>query len=234
MASSQSTERGDWLQSSVHAVLGPAIKPKPSCIFSRIPNPFARSTISTPFSKLFDGLVDRKIVLAGLDGGGQGAILRQHASLDPNHEGKDIETRKPMVGSWVERVSYETGIMFLAMDVGCCAPEWILRVELAIAAKGDAIVWVINAVDGERLKESKYEFDRVIRGRGGIEVVEQTRPVMILLNSCKTPNCLTIGDAREVYGDTSGDLPIFETDALTGKYIHEAFRWLTENLRHGK
>jgi hypothetical protein len=92
-----------------HALKGPTIDPldplRPKTWSSTILSMFDLfSSQLTPFARLFDSIQNKKIILTGLDDAGKTRLMREHICFD--RSGRDIATRKPFLGCYVQTVEY--------------------------------------------------------------------------------------------------------------------------------
>ncbi|KAF2123148.1 ADP-ribosylation factor family-domain-containing protein [Lophiotrema nucula] len=238
MSTSVSSNREHWLDFALHSALGPAPTPSKTWL-SSVLNTLKRSMPlgRTPFERLFDGVSNKRIIIAGLDAGGKSTLLRNHISVD---KGKDVETRIPYVGLALENVCYPSGVTFHTLDVGGCSPQSYLKLEETVCEVADAVVWVIDAGDRDRAVEAVYELRRCVysklekwdhddaktlRGRAAL--------VMILINKSDAKHSLTMRHIYDSLANVCDTKIIFETDAISGKGVNEAFSWLAGQLRHG-
>lgn len=136
---------------------------------------FRRS--ATSISRLFDDMPEqRHILLAGLDGAGKSTLLRNYFSQDC---GRDVLSVGLDTGWWgVEEVSY-ANVSLYTLDLGCSRPPWYRRLERSIASEMDAVIWVLDASDHDRLCEAKEELQNVVLAGGGLK---RAAPVLLLFN----------------------------------------------------
>lgn len=186
----------------------------------------------TPVSRLFDR-IPRCILLTGLDEAGKSTILARY--LAQNQDGHDIRQHKPFIGGLVEEVCFGA-VRFQASDIGGCRPRGIRRFEETLVHRADAVIYVINAADRDRMMESREEFlMTVLLALGGMR---KGVPLLVLANKqdlrvkmARTPVQLEQYFIHNV-STSIGDRPwhISGTNALTGEGILEAFEWLSQQL----
>lgn len=134
-----------------------------------------RPSSGTPITSLFSTLPGHhRILLSGLDEAGKSTLLRSH--LITNEE--DISIVVGMIAHQVE--VYRCGnVTFQTIDLGGGRPEPYFRMERSFIRHCDALVWVDDSADHDRLIEAREELFRAVRHQDGLR---NDIPVLILAN----------------------------------------------------
>lgn len=137
------------------------------------------SSSATPVSRLFDHLPrPASVLLVGLDVAGKTSLLREYLSQNSGH---DVHTKIPSIGSNVEEVRYGQ-VCFHAIDVGGGRPAFLHRCEMGLFNACDAVVYVVDAADRDRLVEAREELAAGFRGYKGEDGIRDDVPVLVLAN----------------------------------------------------
>jgi GTPase SAR1 family protein len=198
MSSSLPSKHPYWLEAALHGALGPPPQLPPKSRLSSVLQTLGISKKPSAALSVFSGISNRRVVIAGLDCAGKTTLLHKQISLDSTRTGKDIETRVPFIGMPVKTLSYpSSGIIFHAIDVGGCVPESHRVLEWAVCAKADAIIWVVDAGDRDRLVESREVFRQCLNVNAEfwseyleVETMVQKSPVVILANKQDHEVCI--------------------------------------------
>ena len=199
MSSTPSSKHSYWLEAALHGALGPPSQLPPKSRLSSVLQTLGISKKPTSAAlPAFSGISNTRIVIAGLDYAGKTTLLHKQISLDSTGTGKDIETRVPFIGMPIETLSYPSSdIIFHTIDIGGCVPRSQHVFEYAVYAKADAIIWVVDAGDRDRLVESREEFRRCLNANAkssndysGVEVMVHKSPVVILANKQDLEVCI--------------------------------------------
>lgn len=96
--------------------------------------------------------------------------------------------------------------------------------------KSDALIYVVDGADLERLEEAREEFNKILDTQ-----INPNIPVLILLNKCDLPNYMDRIEFIRKFGLLERQLQwvCYETSALTGEGIGEAFSWLIDEFGAG-
>ncbi|ETS82816.1 hypothetical protein PFICI_04692 [Pestalotiopsis fici W106-1] len=190
---------------------------------------------ATPISRLFDGLPDpgtpRRILVTGLDCAGKTELLRKCFSQDVTQPGGgDVVTYILTIGMCVEQVSYGSVTVY-AYDVGGCSPGGLRRLARKMVAEADAVVWVVDSIDWERMVESREEFDRFLCHEG--EEFGPDKPLLFLSNKSDSPQSKGLEQVQRHFGDVLERMNshVAETAIPTGDGLLEAFGWLSDQLQ---
>ncbi|KAF5725078.1 ADP-ribosylation factor [Fusarium mundagurra] len=160
-----------------------------------------RPSSGTPTTSLFSTLPGHhRILLSGLDEAGKPTLLRSHLVTNE----KDISAIVGMIAHLVE--VYRCGnVTFQTIDLGGGRPEPYWRMERSFMKHCDALVWVDESADHDRLIEAREELFQAIRHQDGLR---NGIPVLILANK---------QDKSAVFGSST----------KTGEWLFEAFEWLS-------
>lgn len=98
-----------------------------------------------------------------------------------------------------------------------------------INERSNAIIYIVDCTDYKRFNESKEIFHKIVNSQ-----IDEKIPVMVLLNKCDLSNRISRADFIYHFGLL--ELPekvswsCYETSALTGKGLVEAFTQFTQYL----
>lgn len=157
-------------------------------IFRRRPS----STMSKSFSSA--AVHGKRVIIAGLDASGKSTFLYTHIAKQT----QDVQLRMPKAGIGIECVADDdgSGNAFYAVDIGGCDARgsWLGR---AVCVQGDAIIWVVDGNDRDRVLETMDELEGSLglssstaqdstaarrKSDTAIRSAQQTSPVAILVN----------------------------------------------------
>ena len=170
------------------------------------------------FSKLFEKLFGKKevrLLILGLDNAGKTTVLYQI-------QFGESKVTVPTLGFNVETVKYEN-LTFQMWDLGGQSelrPYW-----RCYFPKTNAIVFVIDSTDKERLDIAKQELFFLIK-----EEDLKGVPIAILANKQDLEGALSDIELSEMLGLSdikTNQWAIFKTVAKTGVGLDNAFKWLT-------
>eukprot|EP00045_Choanoeca_perplexa_P023040 m.11873 g.11873 ORF g.11873 m.11873 type:complete len:185 (-) comp9880_c0_seq1:107-661(-) len=176
-------------------------------------------------SRLFDWLkgdLNARIVMVGLDAAGKTTILYK-LKLG------EVITTIPTIGFNVEEVSYK-GLNLNVWDVGGqtkIRPLWRHYFN-----NSDAIIYVVDSADAERLQESRDELTNMLED-------ESLRGAALLVyaNKQDAPNAQKISNIVDGLGlrnIKNREWFIQSTCALQGEGLYEGLDWLSRTLRSSK
>ncbi|KAF5546915.1 ADP-ribosylation factor [Fusarium mexicanum] len=188
-----------------------------------------RPSSGTPITSLFSTLPGHhRILLSGLDDAGKSTLLRSHLVTNE----KDISNVVCIIAHQVE--VYRCGnVTFQTIDLGGGRPETYWRMERSFMKHCDALVWVDDSADHDRLIEAREELFQAIRHQGGLR---SGIPVLILANKQDKSNARTAEQIRGFYVDDSSsplvNTPhaVFGSSIKTGQGLFEAFEWLSHTV----
>ena len=94
-----------------------------------------------------------------------------------------------------------------------------------INEKSDGLIYVVDSTDYVRFDESKGIFHNIIRTQ-----INPNIPIMVLLNKTDLPERISRPDFMKEFGlfDLTNKWSCFETSALTGEGLYEAFKWFID------
>ncbi|KAF4500757.1 ADP-ribosylation factor [Fusarium agapanthi] len=188
-----------------------------------------RSSSGTPITGLFSTLPGHhRILLRGLDDAGKSTLLRSHLVTNE----KDVYVVVGMIAHQAE--VYRCGnVTFQTIDLGGGRPETYWRMERSFMKHCDALVWVDDSADHDRLIEAREELFQAIRHKDGLR---NGIPVLILANKQDKSNARTAEQIRGFYVDDSSsplvNTPhaVFGSSIKTGQGLFEAFEWLSHTV----
>ncbi|CBK20510.2 uncharacterized protein [Blastocystis hominis] len=166
---------------------------------------------------------DMRILMLGLDNAGKTTILKKI-------NGEDTQSISPTLGFKIHSIYYKSYHMNI-WDVG--GQKTIRNYWKNYFEETDAVVWVVDSSDYQRLDLCKEEFSQII-----FEEKLMGAAVLILCNKNDLEGALG-ADEISRYLELSG--PAFETrywavfscSALTGEGLLESFDWLVEHTYSG-
>ncbi|KAG7405260.1 hypothetical protein LZL87_006542 [Fusarium oxysporum] len=188
-----------------------------------------RPSSGTPITSLFSTLPGHhRILLSGLDEAGKSTLLRSHLITNE----KDISVVVGMIAHQVEVYRYGN-VTFQTIDLGGCRPEPYWRMERSFLKHCDALIWVDDSADHDRLIEAREELFRAVRHQDGLR---NDIPVLILANKQDNSTARTAEQIKGFYVDDYSsplvNIPhaVFGSSIKTGEGLFEAFRWLSETV----
>ncbi|KAJ7768521.1 ADP-ribosylation factor [Mycena metata] len=123
-------------------------------------------------------------------------------------------------------------------DVGGCGRDFMVSMLANYASFSDAIIWLIDSTDRERLKQSMEEFTSVL-GRVAADktIPPKERPVLILATKQDAPNAMTLDEIRitvapAIRGRNAFSAGMSLTQSFTEGPIPDAFGWLLTALEN--
>ncbi|CAM9691631.1 unnamed protein product [Choristocarpus tenellus] len=177
-------------------------------------------------SRLFDiitGLQERRLVMLGLDAAGKTSILYKL------HLGENVHTI-PTVGFNVEHVQYKKMDMTI-WDIG--GQDRIRPLWSHYFAGTDALIFVVDSQDHERLDEAWGELYRVLRD----PAMDECRTVLIFLNKQDLPGAVTPSQALEKLAiDNQSPLKhrnwyLQACCAVSGEGVYDGLEWLSQTMK---
>lgn len=188
-----------------------------------------RPSSGTPITSLFSTLPGHhRILLSGLGEAGKSTLLRSHLVTNE----KDISVVVGMIAHQVE--VYRCGnVTFQTIDLSGGRPEPYWRMERSFIKHCDALIWVDDSADHDRLIEAREELFRAVRHQDGLR---NDIPVLILANKQDNSTARTAEQIKGFYVDDSSsplvNIPhaVSGSSIKTGEGLFEAFRWLSETV----
>eukprot|EP01134_Creolimax_fragrantissima_P006656 CFRG6656T1 len=176
---------------------------------------------SSLFGRLF-GENEVRVLILGLDGAGKTTILYRL-------QVGEVVTTIPTIGFNVETVTYKN-LKFQVWDLGgqtSIRPYW-----RCYYANTDAIIYVVDSADRDRMSISKQELLSMLE-----EEELKTSTLLVFANKQDIDGSMSSSEVSESLG--LGNLKnrtwsIFKTSAKTGTGIEEAMDWLVNTLESSK
>jgi ADP-ribosylation factor protein 1 len=156
--------------------------------------------------------------MLGLDAAGKTTILYQLKL------GEYVQTI-PTIGFNVETIKYKS-IRFDCWDAG--GQEKFRRLWHHYCQNSQALIFVIDSSDVERLPEAKSELQRIVK-----ELPPEQIALLVLANKQDMPSALPLAEiAQRLELDSLGNYKyhIEPTCATTGTGLYEGLDWLVDNL----
>ncbi|XP_069132789.1 ADP-ribosylation factor-like protein 1 [Argopecten irradians] len=172
------------------------------------------------FSGLF-GTRERRILILGLDGAGKTTILYKL-------QVGEVVTTIPTIGFNVETVNHKN-LKFQVWDLGgqtSIRPYW-----RCYYSNTDAIIYVVDSVDKDRIGISKQELASMLA-----EEELKNAVIVIFANKQDIEGAMSPGDVTKALGLSSlkHTYQVFKTSAIKGTGLEEAMEWLTTQLTQQK
>lgn len=165
----------------------------------------------------FNGLREYKIIMLGLDAAGKTTILYK-LKLG------EIVTTIPTIGFNLESLEYKN-IKMHCWDVGGCdkiRPLWRHYTDGL-----EALIYVIDTNDRERISEAANEFEIFVKEFG------PELPYLVFYNKRDLPNCMQVEEVTDKMNFAAYNLKNFhaqESIAFKGDGLYDGFDWLSEKM----
>lgn len=163
------------------------------------------------------------LLLLGLDNAGKTTLLER---LKTGSIRSYPPTDRP---SLTEKFIHQ-GIAFTAWDLG--GHEAVRHLWGDYVCNAKALLFLVDASDGERLEESGYELDHLIA-----EGLLEDKPIALLYNKCDLETALSSSDIAEklqfndliqLHGVEK--IRVFRISVLRGEGYQEALKWISSFL----
>lgn len=170
------------------------------------------------FSRFF-GSKERRILILGLDGAGKTTILYRL-------QVGEVVTTIPTIGFNVETVAYKN-LKFQVWDLGgqtSIRPYW-----RCYFSNTDAIIYVVDSMDRERIGISKTELVSMLE-----EEELKNAILCVFANKQDIEGAMTATEVANSLGLPSlknRKYQIFKTSAVKGSGLDEAMEWLANALQ---
>ncbi|XP_074571464.1 uncharacterized protein LOC141828016 isoform X1 [Curcuma longa] len=177
------------------------------------------------FRKLFDrffGPVEMRVAMLGLDAAGKTTILYKL------HIGEVLST-VPTIGFNVEKVQYKN-VVFTVWDVG--GQEKLRPLWRHYFSNTDALIYVVDSLDRERIGKAKEEFQTIIRDPFMLNSV-----ILVFANKQDLRGAMTPMEVAEGLGLHDLKSRIWHaqgTCALSGDGLYEGLDWLVSALKESQ
>ncbi|KAJ6551599.1 ADP-ribosylation factor family-domain-containing protein [Mycena capillaripes] len=125
-------------------------------------------------------------------------------------------------------------------DIGGCGREFVTSLIVMHALHTEAIIWLIDSSDRDRLKESIEEFSEVLQlVAADTATPPRERPVLILATKQDKPNAMSIDEIRIKVAPATAGMSVFSvgitlTQSLTDGPLPDAFGWLLMALESAR
>lgn len=172
------------------------------------------------FLSLFTRFQNKRILLLGLDSAGKTTILYKLRL------GETIATI-PTIGFNVEEVTYKT-MKMIVWDVG--GQDKIRQLWRYYYQDTDALIFVVDASDRERLSEAKDALSTILSDDTLHHI-----PVLIFANKFDLPTSLPVDQLSERLGVNQlrhHSWYVQASSALNGDGLYEGLDWLSRVLTH--
>jgi small GTP-binding protein len=163
-----------------------------------------------------------KVLVLGLDGAGK-TSLNNFLEEGPNNDSPEPSL------SFDTTEKKHKGIAFTLYDVSGAKKSrelWKHYYEDA-----DAVVWVVDANDSGRFKESQEALAKAMKDAK----MSQDLPVVVLANKCDKKKASSTEDVADELklADKLGDreYQIFATDCKSGEGVNEALDWMATQIK---
>mmetsp|Transcript_21973 Transcript_21973/g.77054 ORF Transcript_21973/g.77054 Transcript_21973/m.77054 type:complete len:182 (-) Transcript_21973:643-1188(-) len=176
-------------------------------------------------ARLFDawsGTKEKRMLLLGLDAAGKTTLLY-------NLKLGEVVHTMPTIGFNCEAVSYKN-VNFTAWDIG--GQDKLRRLWRYYYEATDALVWIVDSADEERLEEAREELHKLM-------AEDQLRDAKLLVfaNKQDMPHAMTpaqVADRLKLHDLRGRDWFIQAASATRGDGIHEGLDWLATALNKKK
>ena len=176
------------------------------------------------FSRLFSmfGEKEARILVLGLDNAGKTTILYRL------QVGTVVSTI-PTIGFNVETFTHNNG-KFQVWDLGgqtSIRPYW-----RCYYPNTQAIVYVVDSADAERLATTKEEFHAILA-----EEELRDAAVLVYANKQDLPGALSeaeVSEGLDLHNIKTRPWAIFKTSAITGDGLWDGMNWLSSTLQQQK
>jgi ADP-ribosylation factor protein 1 len=162
---------------------------------------------------------DVRVLILGLDAAGKTTVLYKMKL-------GEVVTTIPTIGFNVETISYRN-LNFTAWDVG--GRDKIRPLYRHYFANTQALIYVIDSNDRERINEARDELQRMLSEDELKDVI-----LLVLANKNDLPNCMSVDEVKKSI-DFDGLKPKFKniisTCAPKGDGLYEAFGWLADSIK---
>jgi ADP-ribosylation factor-like protein 1 len=179
------------------------------------------SFFSSLFSRLF-GDKEVRILILGLDGAGKTTILYRLQI-------GEVVSTIPTIGFNVETVMYKN-IKFQVWDLGgqtSIRPYW-----RCYYANTDAVIYVVDSVDRERIGTCKEELNLLLQ-----EDELKEAALLVFANKQDVPEAMSVSEISDALGLIklkTRQWTIFKASAIKGEGLTEGLDWLVNVIQNDK
>ncbi|XP_042872103.1 ADP-ribosylation factor 4-like [Penaeus japonicus] len=174
-------------------------------------------TLSHVWNRIFDRKKHRNIIMVGLSGAGKKTILNR-LKFRGTYK---TETKFGLDVTTVECLYFT----FNAFDVGLEESPIVLRGSLAQGV--DAVIYVVDAADGDRMQMAREELEAVL------EIVNNpTTPLLVMVNKHDHHRALLVSEVIQALHMTQQARPWHVEGICASNLngVYEGFDWLFEAL----
>ncbi|GAV00275.1 hypothetical protein RvY_11149 [Ramazzottius varieornatus] len=175
------------------------------------------------YFKSFFGQKEIRILILGLDGAGKTTVLYRL-------QVGEVVTTIPTIGFNVETVTYKNNLKFQCWDLGGQAsirPYW-----RCYYANTDAIIYVVDSADRERMGISRQELVNMLE-----EEELRTAVIVVLANKQDLPQAMSVAEIHKALGLDAlknRTFQIFKVSALKGDGLEPVMEWLANAMQAAK
>eukprot|EP00752_Nemacystus_decipiens_P009776 g8731.t1 len=177
---------------------------------------------------ILTSLQEKRLLLLGLDAAGKTSLLYKL------HLNEVVDTM-PTIGFNVETVEYKRMNMTI-WDVG--GQVKLRRLWRHYYANSDALIFVVDSSDHERMEEARDEMFHVLKDPN----MDDCQTVLIFLNKQDLPGAATPSAVSHKLGfNAAGDNPLRRRNwyiqgccAITGEGVYDGLDWLSQALKNKK
>lgn len=180
------------------------------------------NSLTTLFSNLAISMglknKEARVLLIGLDAAGKTSILYRMKL-------GEVVTTIPTIGFNVETINYKN-ISFTAWDVG--GRDKIRPLYRHYYVNTQALIFVIDSNDRERIKDARETLDSMIR-----EDELRDSILVVLANKQDLENAMSVDEVKKEIGFDDIRVrakTVIGTCAITGQGLYEAFEWMSNVL----
>eukprot|EP01117_Protostelium_nocturnum_P005271 TRINITY_DN1922_c0_g1_i1.p1 TRINITY_DN1922_c0_g1~~TRINITY_DN1922_c0_g1_i1.p1 ORF type:complete len:395 (+),score=119.20 TRINITY_DN1922_c0_g1_i1:214-1398(+) len=161
---------------------------------------------------------ETKIVILGLDAAGKTTLIYK-LKLG------EVVTTVPTIGFNLESIEYKN-LHFDIWDIGGCDKIGPL-IRLYLTGT-DAVIWMVDSNDRERICESVTELDWVTKQ----EELPKNIPILIYCNKIDLPHIMSVEEITHKFGrgKTPFEFKFQACCAITGDGLFEGLDWLSNKL----
>jgi len=165
------------------------------------------------------------VLIIGLENAGKTTLL-ERLNFEYNKRGLPPEKIRPTVGLNIGRIETK-GMRINFFDLG--GQQGLRSIWDKYYSDSNAILFVVDSADLERLQEAKQTFEGVME-----EQKLESLPVLLVINKQDINDAMSaenIAELFEVQNRTSRRIRVQPVSAITGAGLVDGVRWLAENLQ---
>ncbi|ESN93080.1 hypothetical protein HELRODRAFT_156111 [Helobdella robusta] len=187
-------------------------------------------TLMTGFYKYMFKKDEYFVLILGLDNAGKTTFLEQtKTKFNRNYKGINLKKITSTVGLNIGKID-TSNIRLSFWDLG--GQEELQSLWDKYYAESNAIIYVVDSSDENRLDESKSAFDQMISNAS-----LQGVPLLVLANKQDLPNCVSMNIIDKLFCQEQSDMiqrscKTQSASALTGEGIDEGIKWLVNCIKN--